>query len=62
MEAVASLWLAIGPALYLTGAVVVVALCFTALRQGAEFEVEIKARLFSLKFQARPARKAGPRR
>lgn len=55
MEAVASLWLAFGPALYLTGAVVVVALCFMALRQGAKFELEIKARLFTLKFHVRPA-------
>lgn len=54
MGAVASIWLAIGLALFFAGAVAVVALCRMALRQGAEVEGEIKAPSFRLRFHARP--------
>lgn len=54
MEAVASIWLAIGLALFVAGAVAVVALCRMALRQGAEVEGEIKAPSLRLRFHARP--------
>jgi hypothetical protein len=54
MAADASIWLAIGLALYLIGAAAVVALCLKALRQGAEFEGEIKALSLCLKFHIRP--------
>ncbi len=54
MRADASIWLAIGLALYLAGAVAVVALCLWALRQGAEFEGEIKALSLCLKFHVCP--------
>jgi hypothetical protein len=54
MGAVASIWLAIGLALFFAGAVAVVALCRMALRQGAEVEGEIKAPSLRLKFHARP--------
>jgi len=48
--------LAIGSALFFAGAVAVVALCRTALRQGAEAEGEIKALSLRLKFRVRPQR------
>jgi len=55
MGAGASIWLAIGLALFFAGAVAVVfALCRMALRQGAEVEGEIKAPSLRLKFRARP--------
>lgn len=54
MGAVASIWLAIGLALFIAGAVAVVALCRMALRQGAEVEGEIKAPSLRLRFHARP--------
>jgi len=56
MEADASIWLAIGSALFFAVAVSVVALCRMALRRGDEVEVEITAPSLSLRFHARPSR------
>jgi hypothetical protein len=56
MPADASIWLAIGSALFFAGAVAVVALCRMAMRQGVEFEAEIKALSLCLKLHARPRR------
>jgi hypothetical protein len=49
MGAVAGMALAIGSALFFLGGLAIVVLCRAALRQGAEFEGEIKARSFRLK-------------
>ena len=54
MAAGASIGLAVGLALFVAGAVAVVALCRMALRQGAEVEGEIKALSLRLRFRARP--------
>jgi hypothetical protein len=54
MEADTAVWLAFGLALFLISAVPVAALCRMALRRGDEFEIEIKAPLFSLKIHVRP--------
>jgi hypothetical protein len=60
MAAGASIWLAIGSALYFAGTLAVVALCRTALLRGIEVEWEIKAPSFCLKFHARPMGAAQP--
>jgi hypothetical protein len=54
MGADASFWLAIGLALPSFGVIAVAVLCHTALRRGTEFEGEIKAPSFSLRFHSRP--------
>ncbi len=51
MGAVAATVLAVGSALFLLSAVAVIALCHKALRQGTEFEGEIKAPSFSLRLK-----------
>ena len=55
MGAFASQALAIGSALFLLGILLVAMLCRMALREGAEFEAEIKARSFRL--HIKPAQK-----
>lgn len=61
MGAVAPLWaVAIGSALVLViGIGVVVALCLRALREGADFEGEVKAPSFSLKIRMARNRESG---
>ncbi len=61
MGAIAPLWaVAIGSVLvFLVGVGAVVALCLRALREGADFEGEIKAPSFSLKIRSGSARESG---
>jgi uncharacterized membrane protein YhiD involved in acid resistance len=60
MEAGASIWLAIGSALYFAGTLAAVALCRMALLRGIEVEWEIKAPSFCLKFHARSRTETTP--
>ena len=54
MTAFASEGLAIFLALIPLGAIVVALLCLAAVRRGAEFEAEIEAASFRLRFRTRP--------
>jgi hypothetical protein len=54
MGADAGLWLAIGSAPFLAGAVAVVALCRMAMRRGAQIDGEVRAPLLRLRLHVRP--------
>jgi len=54
MAVVASEWLAIGMALVPIWVGVMALLCLAAVLRGAEFESEIKAASFRLRFRTRP--------